>query len=123
MICPEFPYGGKQIPDETVKFAARLWYVLERVTGMTPIDYTNEFGDPQWVKYREDLRSNIRELISQKPFGDECAFQKLEPTPVSFARIKELVWASGLRNSLLPTGSAREKWAVNAWRKTFGRLE
>jgi len=122
MICPEFPYGEKQIPGETVKFAARLWYVLERVTGMTPIDYTNEFGDPQWVKYREDLRSNIQGMIRQKPFGDESAFQKLESTPMSFARVKEWVWSSELRNSLLPTGSAREKLAVSAWRKTFGRV-
>ncbi len=122
MICPDFPYGEKEIPDETIKFAALLWYVLERVTGITPIDYTNEFGDPQWLKYHDDLRSIIQELIKQKPFGDECAFKKLESTPMSFVRVKEWVWGSELRRSLLPNGSGLEKFTVSAWRRTFGRL-
>lgn len=128
MICPDFPYGEKQIPDDTVKFAARLWYILERLTGITPIDYTNGFGAPVWMKYHDDLRNAIQELIKQKPFGNEHIFQKLELNPVSSALtsrlvcIKNRVRGSGFRKWLLPEGSAREKCAVFAWRRTFGRL-
>ena len=127
MICPDFPYGEKQIPNETVKFAAQLWYLLERFTGIAPIDYTSTFGDPKYIKYHDDLRSGIQELIKQKTFGNECNLKKLEQPPLAHSLTNHLVqiknwgWDSDLRKWLLPNGSAREKHAISAWRKTFGR--
>ncbi len=41
MICPEFAYGADSFPEETVAFAARLWYLLEKHTGFAPVDYYN----------------------------------------------------------------------------------
>jgi organic radical activating enzyme len=128
LICPDFPYGDRQIPEETVKFAARLWYVLEKLTGITPGDYTIGYGDPKWLQYRDDLRNAIQEVCGQKPLGTERNVQALALPPVSRAvtnrvsRMKQRFWDSRLRNRLLPTGSARAKSAMLAWRRTFGRF-
>jgi hypothetical protein len=128
LICPDFPYGERQIPEETVKFAARLWYVVEKLTGMTPGDYTNEFGDPKWLKYHDDLANSIEDVRRQQPLGNECHIQKLRAPSVSMsvtrsvAKMKLRVWESGFRKRLLPVGSARERRARIAWRRTFGRL-
>lgn len=128
LICPDFPYGDRQIPEETVKFSARLWYVLEKLTGITPGDYTIGYGDPKWLQYRDDLRNAIQEVCGQKPLGTERNVQALALPPVSRAltnrvsRMKQRLWDSRLRNRLLPTGSARAKSAMLAWRRTFGRL-
>jgi hypothetical protein len=128
LICPDFPYGDKQIPEETVKFAARLWYVLEKLTGVTPADYTVEYGDPKWLQYREGLRSALRDVCGQKPLGTGQNVQALVSSQASrgltsrVLRMKQRFWDSRLRNRLLPVGSARERRARIAWRRTFGRL-
>lgn len=71
MLCPDFPYGDKQIPNETVKFVAKLWYLTEKYIGQTPIDFTASVGDPKLVKYHEDLRREIDSLKENSPFDDK----------------------------------------------------
>ena len=128
MICPDFPYGEQQVPDETTKFAARLWYILEKLTGLTPADYTSEFGDPLWLKYREDLNSAIEDFGRQHPLGNESKIESLAFPAVCgspktrLATIKQKLLGSEARKRLLPVGSAREKHARRVWRKTLGRL-
>ena len=71
MICPDFVVGEKKIPEETVRFAARLWYLLEKFTGFTPVDYTTAFRDAEYDRYRAGLKSSLEELKRQKPLDNE----------------------------------------------------
>ncbi len=127
-ICPDFPYGERQLPEETVQFAARMFHILERLTGMKPVDYTTDFGDPKWVKYHEDLAKAIQELAEKNPYGDHERFQKLKPSStmrnltVALRNKIDRFWHSGFRGKVLPPGSARERWATNTYRRTLARF-
>jgi uncharacterized Fe-S cluster-containing radical SAM superfamily protein len=131
LICPDFPYTAPEVPAETTKFVARLWYILEKLTGITPLDYVSEFGDPLWLKYHASLKQALDEVYQKKPLGDECKIEKLAFPPPAFApsplhrrviAAKRRVWGSDLRKRILPVGSAGEARARQAWRRTFGRL-
>ena len=67
LICPDFPYGDREIPDETVKFAAKLWYYIERYLGNVVRDYTGSMGDPKFIKYQKDLAEEIKALKDKNP--------------------------------------------------------
>jgi len=127
-ICPDFPYGMRELPEETVQFAARMFHVVERLTGMRPVDYTTDFGDPKWVKYHEDLAEAIRELAERNPYGDSERFQKLKPALSTRSVIDAVrrnidrIWEGDFRRKWLPQGSARKKWATIAYRRTLGRF-
>ena len=69
-ICPDFPYGDKQIPEQIVKFAAKLWYLIEKHLGNVCIDYTEVMGDPKMVQYRKDLHAEIKALKEKSPLSD-----------------------------------------------------
>ena len=65
MISPDFPYGDKQIPEETVKFAAKLWYMLETYMPDSWLqDYTSAFGDKKFIQYREAMFAELERLKS-----------------------------------------------------------
>jgi len=125
MICPDFPFGAKTVPDETVVFAARLWYLLEKFTGFTPVDYTTAFKDAKYEKYRTDLNSSLQVLKSQRPFENEDKLKERDLIRASMNRLivaRDRVLHSSARERLLPEGSARLKIAKTTWRKTFGRI-
>ena len=125
MISPHFRYGDESIADETVAFAARLWYLLEKHYGFTPGDYTTAFKGPKWDQYRADLQSSLETLKIKRPFSCE---DKLRERGIVRDAINRLVAArdralrSGLRERILPDGSARLRMARSAWGKTFGRV-
>ncbi len=125
MICPDFPTGDKTIPDETVAFAARLWYLLEKFTGFTPIDYTTAFRDSQFEKYRTDLKSSLQKLKSQTPFENEHKLKERDLVRASMNRLivaRDRLLHSSARQRMLPDDSARLQIAKTVWRKTFGRI-
>jgi hypothetical protein len=72
MICPDFPYDDKSVPDETVKFAAKLWCMIEKFMGITPIDYTFVMLDEKLSKYKEELFNSITELKKTQEFSYDC---------------------------------------------------
>lgn len=86
MICPDFPYGDKEIPDETVKFAAKLWYLLEKYGNFSVQDYTSEMGDPKFAKYHKELAEEILSLKKLKPLQEENV---LKEKRVYITEIKE----------------------------------
>ena len=63
-ICPDFPYGDRDIPDETVKFVAKLWYLLEKYVGDIVSNYTEGMGDAKFIKYHKDLKDQLLLTIS-----------------------------------------------------------
>lgn len=66
MICPDFPYGDKQIPEETVKFAAKLWYTLDRYLPNAFLqDYTSAFGDEKFSRYRTAMFAEVDRLKNE----------------------------------------------------------
>ncbi len=70
-FCPDFPYGDREIPEETIDFIAKLWHNLEKYTGSQKIkDYTVDYGDPKFVKYRESLALKLNELNVKDPIDD-----------------------------------------------------
>ncbi len=75
MISPDFPYGDMEIPDETVKFAAKLWYLLEKFLGVEIIDYTIAMGDIKFAKYREAMFKELDRLKTENPIC-ECDLLK-----------------------------------------------
>lgn len=125
MICPEFPLGDKTIPDETVAFAARLWYLLEKFTGFAPLDYTSTFRDSKHEKYRTDLKSSLQRLKSQRPLDNESILKERDLVRAamnSLIRARDRVLHSRARERILPDESARLRSAKAAWRRTFGRI-
>jgi len=128
MICPDFPYGKDSVPEETLKFAAKLWYLIEELVGITPIDYSSTFGAPEWVRYHQDLPLAIEKVRAEGPLGRPEDIEHLEPALLRDAfkyrilRILGALWRSGLRHNLLPVGSRREQQVVNLYRKTLGRF-
>ncbi len=128
MICPDFPYGQDAVPEETLKFAAKLWYLIEQLVGITPIDYSSTFGDPVWVKYHHDLPLAIEKIRQEGPLGRDEDIEHLEPAQMRdifkyrLGRIRSAVWRSGLRHRLIPVGSARERQVINLYRRTLGRF-
>jgi len=125
MMCPEFAYGEECFPDETVAFAARMWYLLEKHTGFTPVDYTTAFKGPKWDKYRADLRRSVAALKVKKPLESES---KLKERGMVRAAKNRLILArdhalrSGLRERILPDGSTQLRIARRVWGKTIGRI-
>ena len=125
MICPDFPDGEKKIPDETVAFTARLWYLLEKFTGFTPIDYTTAFKNSEYDKYRADLKRSIQELKLQKPLDNEYKLKERGWVRSSMNNLivaRDRLLHSSARERILPEDSARLRVAKIAWRNTFGRI-
>lgn len=75
MICPDFPYGNMKIPQETVMFAAKLWYYIEKYLGNIVIDYTFPMGDPKFVKYHKELAEELNKLKKLNPICAETRLQ------------------------------------------------
>jgi organic radical activating enzyme len=128
MICPDFPYDDRDIPEATVAFAARLWYAIEQLVGVTPVEYTAEFGDPKWIKYHAGLCAALEEVRRKKPFGKAGEVQRLDyPGMVHvvlqrISRVREALWQSSLRTRWIPDGSARKQRVISLYRRTLGRL-
>jgi|GEM_PF-2953452 MoaA/NifB/PqqE/SkfB family radical SAM enzyme len=125
MICPDFVFGEKKIPDETVAFAARLWYLLENFTGFTPVDYTTAFKDLEYEKYRADLKNSIQELKRRNPLDSEYKLKERSWVRSSMNRMiiaRDRLLHSSARERILPNDSVRLRFAKIAWSKTFGRI-
>lgn len=128
LICPDFPYRASEVPEATVKFAARLWYSIEQLVGLTPVDYTADFGDLLWVKYHQDLCTALEAVRRQEPLGRTGDLRPLGPPhllelfKLSIGRVRTSIWQSGLRQRLVPPRSRREQRAIQTYRKIFGRL-
>ena len=69
IISPDFPYGDKFIPQETSRFAARLWCLVEKFTGCKPKDYTSVMLGEKYDKYRKELHEEIIALKSTAEFS------------------------------------------------------
>lgn len=128
MICPDFPYGEREIPEATVAFAARLWHAIEQLVGLTPVDYTTDFGDPKWIKYHADLCAALEKVRKQEPFGKAGQVQRLDYPGVAhvvqqrIGRVRGALWHSSVRKRWIPERSAREQHVMTLYRRTLGRL-
>ena len=67
MFCPDFPYGDREIPEATIDFIAKLWYLVEKYIGNIAADFSSEYGEPKWKKYQKSLFEKIEELRKQNP--------------------------------------------------------
>ena len=90
MISPDFPYGDREIPQETVDFAAKLWHLLEKYLGIEAVDFTLDFGDPKFTKYHNDLAEARKKLKKEEPLSPESIL-KLPSTPLIDCSIKNEV--------------------------------
>ena len=125
MMCPEFAYGAECFPEETVAFAARLWYMLEKHAGVTPVDYTTAFKGPKWDKYRADLRRSVEALKAKKALDGESKLKERGMVRAAKNRLiaaRDRALRSGLRGRILPDGSTRLRIAREAWGMTIGRI-
>ena len=96
MICPDFPYDDKEIPYETVEFAAKLWHLIEKFLGITPQDYSANIYDIKFVRYHEDLAKELAKLNKEDPinpntilkypliFNENCTCESALLSPPSF---------------------------------------
>lgn len=84
-ISPDFPYGDKEIPPETVHFAAKLWYLLEKYMGPIVIDYTIAMGDPKFVKYHHELWEELDKLKTEHPLHPEMKLKYFRSNYTSLA--------------------------------------
>lgn len=79
MFCPDFPYGDKEIPEDTIKFIAKLWYLCEKYIAADLGDFTSEYGDPKFKKYQKALKEEILKLKEKSPIDGSLI---LKPTIV-----------------------------------------
>jgi uncharacterized Fe-S cluster-containing radical SAM superfamily protein len=125
MICPEFAVGETKIPDETIAFAARLWYLLEKFTGFAPVDYTTAFRDAEYDRYRAALKSSLEDLKRQKPLDGEYKLKERSWVRASMNRVilaRDRMLRSSARQRILPDDSTRLTVAKIAWGRTVGRI-
>jgi hypothetical protein len=125
MICPEFAVGESKIPDETIAFAARLWYLLEKFTGFAPVDYTTAFKDAEYDRYRAGLKSALEELKRQQPLDNEHKLKERSWVRSAMNRLilaRDRLLRSNARQQILPDDSTRLTVAKITWSKTFGRI-
>jgi organic radical activating enzyme len=131
MICPDFPYDDRSIPDETVKFAAKLWCMIEKFMGITPIDYTSVMLDEKLSKYKKELYCTINELKKTQDFSYDCHLysgleeKKALETQLS-AILNSRTWRYGNRitafiRKIFPKGSKRSVIAGKMFRTIFGK--
>ncbi len=88
MISPDFPYGDKEIPQETVKFAAKLWYLLEKYLGVDVIDYTSSMGDIKFRNYQKALFNEINSMKTKAPLSKETILSYPPISPKIAERFK-----------------------------------
>lgn len=125
MMCPEFAYGADSFPEETVAFAARLYYLLEKHTGFAPVDYTTAFKGPKWDKYRADLRSLVEALKAKKPLDRKSELKErgmVRAVKNRLIRARDRALHSELRARILPDGSTQFRIARRVWGNTIGRI-
>jgi len=127
-ICPEFPYGGTEVAPETVQYVAQLWNAIEQMVGLTPVDYTLDFGDPLWVNYHEALATALADVRDRQVLGRAGEVQRLEPPRLRdlfkhrLGRVRGAIWRSAWRRRMVPAGSDRERRVMGVYRKTLGRF-
>jgi len=125
MMCPEFAYGAESFPKETVEFAAKLWYQLEKHTGFAPVDYTTAFKGPKWDRYRADLRSAVEALKVKRPLKSESKLKERGMVRAAKSRLilaRDRALHSALRARILPDGSTQLRIARRVWGETVGRI-
>lgn len=69
-ICPSYPYGDREIPEETVEFGAKLAYMLEKYTGKMPLlfsDYST--ADEKFLNYSKEVRERVAQKKKEKPLN------------------------------------------------------
>ena len=111
LISPDFPYGDKQIPPETVAFIAKLWYLLEKYMGDIVLDYTVVMGDLKFAKYHRDLQQEIDKLKAAGPLEEEMRLKSFKPTTPVLANFLRKI------NSKLPDTPLLNKLRV--WARNF----
>ena len=79
MISPEFPYGDKEIPPQTVQFIAKLWYLVEKYLGESVLEYTADMGDPKFANYHRELNEEINKLKAAAPLQEEMRLKSFKP--------------------------------------------
>lgn len=90
-ICPDFPYGDRDIPDETVKFVAKLWYLLEKYVGDIVSNYTEGMGDAKFIKYHKDLKEELCRLKEENPISADMRLKQYKgKNTVLYAILKKI---------------------------------
>lgn len=98
-ICPEFPYGDMEIPQETVDFGAKMYCLLEKYLGLKSFIQTDVMkGDPKLCQYSVDVREAIKKLEEEnkieapllpEPYKKRCSHKKLKFYQHIFSIINE----------------------------------
>ncbi|MEI0518249.1 radical SAM protein [Brachyspira murdochii] len=73
-ICPDFPYGDRDIPEESVEFGARMWLLLEKYGKGSTIVYIQSDdmnGDPKFAKFSDDIRKKYQELKDSMNYQED----------------------------------------------------
>lgn len=77
-IASEYVCGDDfKIHPDSYKFAAKMWYMLEKYANITPyLPTDDESSDEQYVKYSQDVRAEYARLIKENPITDEFNLNK-----------------------------------------------
>jgi uncharacterized Fe-S cluster-containing radical SAM superfamily protein len=75
-ICPDFPYGDRQIPRETVEFGARMWSRLEQSGLNVYIQTRDMVGDPKLKQFTTDIQ---KEHAKMEPTCRVCGAPGVRP--------------------------------------------
>lgn len=67
-LTPEFPYGSRENPYESVLFGAKMWYLLQCYGGINiHIQTDDNKVDPKFAKWSADIRAEYEKILRMKP--------------------------------------------------------
>lgn len=67
-LCPDFPYGDREIPESSLQFLFKLWHMLKKYIPCELSDFAPAFGDPKFVRFREQWWSFIDRTYKENTY-------------------------------------------------------
>ena len=80
IISVDFPYGDKEIPLESAVFTAKMWYLLEKFGGITPMIQSDQAsgGDPKFGLFSKKIREEYKRLKDANDFEKDWSLYKVK---------------------------------------------
>ncbi|WP_157153331.1 radical SAM protein [Brachyspira murdochii] len=80
IISVDFPYGDKEIPIESAIFTAKMWYLLEKFGGITPMIQSDHasIGDIKFYNFSKTIREEYKKLKEKNDFEKDWDLYKIK---------------------------------------------
>jgi sulfatase maturation enzyme AslB (radical SAM superfamily) len=99
-VAVDFPYGDKQIPQELSVAAAKLWYLLEKYTGI-PLQYYSDVAtaDSKFGVFFSNMMCEYNKLYDNEPI-DKAGIIKTDDSIELLNKINKIYCSPFLRGCI-----------------------